>query len=127
MARTVAGLAGGVLILASAVMHSIFGWRALREHLATIHAPQDLMEGIRAGWHFGGVAMLALGIIVCDALWRHRRDPSVSLRPVGVVAAAYLLFGAAAMASSGGDPFFIVFLVPGALLAWAAWPARAVR
>lgn len=36
--------------------------------------------------------------------------------PAWTVAGSYLLFGAAALVVSGFDPFFFVFLVPGALV-----------
>jgi hypothetical protein len=40
--------------------------------------------------------------------------------PAAIVSVAYLVFGAGALAVSG-DPFFLVFIVPGLLLAFASF------
>lgn len=109
-------LAAAWIILSSA-MHSILGWKELRASLEKAKVPADLSLGIEAGWHFAGVAMLCLGILAIAALRARQRTPLL------VTGAGYVLFGAWALAISGGDPFFLMFLVPGLLLL-AAIPAR---
>lgn len=123
--RRVAGIVAGVLILLSAVAHSVFGGAAMQKELAAAHVPEDLLRGALVGWEFGGAAMLAFSLIVLYAFARPAGSSAVQLAPVRVVAATYLLFGAAALAVSDFDPFFLVFVVPGLLLAGATWPHRA--
>jgi hypothetical protein len=45
----------------------------------------------------------------------------VSLRPVLLIAIAYLVFGTWSLTVSSLDPFFLAFLVPGILLLVGAW------
>lgn len=89
------------------------GWPALQSRLARVHAPTDLVLGLQIGWHFAGAAMVALGVIVLHAFQNRGTTATV---PAWTVAALYLLFGGAALAVSGFDPFFLVFIVPGALV-----------
>jgi hypothetical protein len=64
--------------------------------------------------------MLAFGIIVVALFGRRFRGGSVSVLPAVVIAAAYLAFGAWALLASNYNLFFLVFIVPGALLALAS-------
>jgi hypothetical protein len=50
----------------------------------------------------------------------------VSFRPVGFIALVYMLFGLWALRASNLDPFFLVFVVPGLLLAAASWRAGVI-
>ncbi len=84
--RRVVGIVVGVLLLLSAVAHSLLGGEALRTELTAAQVPPDLLRGALIGWYFGGAAML--------------------------------------LAWSGLDPFFLVFVIPGLLLSWAAFPQR---
>jgi hypothetical protein len=68
------------------------------------------------GWHFAGVAMLTFGAMVVAAFIQVLRGRAVSLAPAMLIATVYLAFGAWALLVSG-DPFFLVFVVPGVLLA----------
>lgn len=120
--RRVLGIVVGVLIVLSAVAHSLIGGEAMRANLTAAHLPEDLLRGTLAGWHFGGAAMLAFGAIVLATFSRARGAREIELGPVRIVALAYLLFGAAGLVVSGFDPFFLVFFAPGALLALAAFP-----
>ena len=78
----------------------------------------DLLLGLRIGWVLGGVAMLLLGIILLALFAARLRGESRPLfpRPSWPSATSY---GAWALGISG-DPFFTVFIVPGALLAVAS-------
>jgi hypothetical protein len=114
--RLVLGLIAGVVILASSAAHSLFGWPQLRRALTEADTPADLIVGLSIGWHFAGLAMLVFGalavMLFSDAL---RRRP-VSLRPVVLIGIAYLAFATWALTVSNLDPFFLTFLLPGALL-----------
>lgn len=122
--RRVVGIVVGVFLLLSALAHSLLGGEALRAELTAAAVPPDLLRGALIGWYFGGAAMLAFGVLVLHAFARRADRPAVSLLPVRIVAATYLLFGAAALAGSGLDPFFLVFVIPGLLLSWAAFAGR---
>jgi len=117
--RAVLGLvAGGMLILSSAA-HSLLGWPALRGQLAAVPVPADLLLGLQIGWQFGGVAMLAFGIVVVALFAKRFRGEDASTGPAAVVAVAYLAFGCWALVASRFEPFLLVFIVPGILLALA--------
>ena len=118
--RAVLGLTAGVMLILSSAAHSILGWRALSGELAAAHVPAELVLGLQVGWQFGGVAMLAFGVILLGLFARRWRGEPVSLLPAAIVAAAYLGFGGWALLASNFDPFFLVFIVPGVLLALAA-------
>jgi len=118
-ARDVAGTTAAVLILLSSAAHTVLGWKALSEELDAAHVQGDLLLGLRIGWYFGGVAMLLLGINLLALFAARLRGESRPLFPAAVVAIGYLAFGAWALGISG-NPFFTVFIVPGALLAVAS-------
>jgi len=122
-ARSILGIVAGVLMIASAAAHSLLGWPVLRAKLAESHAPDDLAQGLAVGWHFGGAAMVAFACIVLWVFVRRLRGGPAPLVPPAIIAAAYLAFGAGALAVTG-DPFFLVFIVPGLLLAAASFPRR---
>jgi len=114
-------LAAGLLIFLSSLAHSFLGWPEIRPGLVAAGLPDDLVGALAVGWHFGGVAMAALAIIVLLAWRRARRGDAAGLEAVGVVAAAYIVFGAAAFVLRSFAPFFLVFIAPGVALAACAW------
>ena len=106
------GLVAGATMALSALPHSLAGWPALAAQLNDAGVTPDLATGLSIGWHFGGVAMLVCGALVVHAFLPRTAPGSPAPLVIGL---AYLAFGGWAMAVSGGDPFFAVFLVPGAL------------
>lgn len=121
------GIAAGTMLVASSALHSLLGWPGLAIALGTIGAPADLVTGLRIGWHFAGAAMLAFGCIVLWSFVGGLRGRPVSLVPSAIIALVYVAFGAWALVVSAFEPFFLVFLVPGLLLAVAARGARGAR
>ena len=118
-ARDALGLLAGLMLIVSSGAHSILGWRGLRDELAAAHVPADLMLGLQIGWQFGGAAMLMLGVVF--VIFRQRlRGTNTPLLLAQAVAVTYLVFGAWALGASGGNLFFLVFLIPGAFLAMAS-------
>jgi hypothetical protein len=117
-------LASGLVLLLSSLAHSLLGWKQIGAELAAAGTPPDLTGALAAGWHFGGVAMAAFAAIVLIA-WRRARagDPS-GLVVAQVVGATYLAFGTAAFVLRSFDPFFMIFVLPGAALFFCA---RGVR
>jgi hypothetical protein len=121
--RSIFGLIGGIILLLSSGAHSILEWKGLSEKLAETNVPADLVFGLKAGWEFGGVAMLAFGIIVVAAFVNRLRGRYVSTFPSMIIAVALLGIGAWALIASNFAPFFWLFIVIGLLLLVGAWPS----
>jgi TRAP-type C4-dicarboxylate transport system permease small subunit len=113
--RAAVGLVASLILILSSGAHAILGWKALSAQLAATTAPADLVRGLRIGWQFGGFAMLAFGIIAATIFLRRLRGEAASTLPTIVIGVCYVLFGAWALFVSR-DPFFLIMLVPGALL-----------
>ena len=114
--RNVFGLVAGVVLVLSSAAHSLLGWPAQAGELAKTTTPADLAKGLEIGWKWGGVAMLLFGVIVIATFLKRRRGERVWMLPSALVAVGYLAFGAWALYVSQFDPFFFVFVIPGALL-----------
>jgi hypothetical protein len=114
-ARNVLGLIAAIILILSSGAHSFLGWKALSARLAVTNAPADLINGLRIGWEFGGMAMLTFGIIAATIFIRRLRGDVVWMLPVTFISIFYILFGAWALFVSR-DPFFLIMLVPGMLL-----------
>ncbi len=117
--RTVLGLIAGTMLVVSSAAHSLLGWPAQAGELAKTTAPADLVTGLELGWKWGGVAILIFGVIVVATFIKRWRGERVWMLPSALVAVGYLAFGAWALYASRFDPFFFVFVIPGALLAIA--------
>lgn len=123
------GMAVAVILMVSAGAHSLGGWPALTAELAPHRLPADLVAALQAGWHFGGMMMLATGVVVLRLL-RSPSPPRARAAPLGVVGVGYLCFGLWAMLRDGFRPFFLLFAAPGALLLLVAvhlWSAAATE
>ena len=124
--RLVLGLIAGVVILASSVAHSLLGWPQFRRALTEADTPADLIVGLSLGWHFAGLAMLVFGVLTIMLFTSALRHRPVSLRPVVLIGIAYLVFATWALTVSNLDPFFLTFLLPGALLLVGSWGSHGV-
>jgi hypothetical protein len=101
-------------------LHSVVGWKVLSGKIEKAEVPAALVRSLALGWHWGGAAMFGFGCIVLYLFARFLKDRSTSLRPALVIAVLYIVFGAWAIATSH-DFFFLVFVIPGLLLAIASW------
>ena len=71
---------------------------------------------------FGGPVMIVFGILCLNTfLKRFRGQPASTFAPV-VISIAYLAFSVWAAVITGGDPFFVIFVIPAVLLAIASIP-----
>ena len=122
--RFVLGIVAAALMVVSAAAHTFLGGKQIRAALGATAVPTDLTKAIGIGWTFGGVAMLAFGTIAIANLVARRNDPAASVAPLAITGAAYILFGLGALIVTGFDPFFLIFVVPGVLLAAALSPRR---
>jgi len=120
--RNVLGLIAAIIILLSSGAHSFLGWKALGAQLAATNAPGDLVNGLRIGWQFGGAAMLGFGLIVAMIFVHRLRGDGVPTFFALIVGVLYVAFGAWALVVSDFEPFFAIFIVPGVMLLFAAWP-----
>jgi hypothetical protein len=119
--RIALGIFVGALIVASSLAHSLLGWRDFGARLVATQAPDDLITGLKIGWHFAGVAMFTFGTVVIWTFENYLRGRPVSLRPAQIIGLVYLTFGLWALAVSRFDPFFFIFIVPGLTLVAVAW------
>lgn len=117
--RIAAFVAGTGMVL-SAFAHSLLGGPALGAELAKAGASPDLQKSVAVGWHFGGGAMLALGLVVLGQFVGRAEGYAPDRRTLALIAAFYLGFAGWALAISSFNPFFVVFLLPGLLLLQAA-------
>ena len=122
--QNVLGLLAGAILVLSSAAHSLLGWKQMQRSLAATNAAPDLVQGLKIGWLFGGVAILTFGCVALAVFAIRLRGNTVSLLPTGIIALAYLAFGIWALVTSG-NPFFYIFVVPGALLALASVPTKA--
>lgn len=125
--RTTLGVCAGAFLVLSSAAHSLLGWPEMAAALSKTNAPAELVRGLAIGWHFGGVAMLVFGVLVLQLFLRARRDDSVSLGPALLIGGAYAAFGLGALAISGLNPFYFVFIAPGAALVLASLRTSASR
>lgn len=120
--KSILGLIAGAILVLSAFAHSVLGWKAMSEQLAQTNAPPDLVQGLQVGWIYGGPVMLVFGIIAIRTfLKRFRGERESTFAPV-LIGIAYLVFAAWAAVTTGGDPFFMIFVVPAMLLLIASLP-----
>lgn len=109
-------LVTGILLVSSAAAHGFLGWPAIRDGLVQTQASNDLTRAIGIGWLYGSAAMLAFGVLVLQA-WRWARAGQPAASGVaGWIGLLYLGFGTWAYVSSGLNPHFFAFIVPGVLL-----------
>jgi hypothetical protein len=107
------------MILSSAG-HSLLGWKLLGAELTKANAGGELIQSLGLGWHFAGAAMLAFGLVVVAFFRARLKGAAGSVTPAIVIGATYVLYGGWAMAVSGFDPFFLVFVVPGLMVLFAS-------
>ena len=122
--QNVLGLIAGAMLVLSSAAHSFLGWGEISAALLSLHVSPDLMIGLAIAWHFGGAAMLTLGCIVIWLFAQQRKGVAVSKVPAQLIGAMYLLFGAGALVASNFDPFCLLFMIPGVLLALAVYPVK---
>lgn len=118
--RNVVGLIASAILVLSSFAHVFGGWPAIAKQLAATNTPPDLVLGLKISWIFGGVAILTFGLICAAIFWHRTRGEAVPILLARMIGIVYVLFGAYALVTSGFDPFFLIFLVPGAMIVFAA-------
>ena len=64
--KSLLGIVAGLILIVSAYMHTVLGWRAMGAELAKTNAPADLVLGLEIDWKFGGPLMLP-GVLLAIA------------------------------------------------------------
>lgn len=116
------GAAAGAFLLLSGFAHTFLGTAAMREEMTRASVPAELARGLTVGWVFGGAAMFVFGAVAVWTFLRAGQGRPVSTAPTLATAVGYLGFGIWAEVFSGMDPFFLMFLVPAAMLLAASLP-----
>lgn len=114
---------GGVLSIVLAFPHALLGWPAIAGELVRSGVDPDRVAGIAVGWHFGSVAMTALGLVLLAAA-RSVPTSAWAFRATLAVGAAYVAFGVGAVLYRSPRPQFLAFVVLGALILGGALRAR---
>jgi len=115
---TVGSLAA-LLMVTSGLVHSTVGWRELNRILRDTKISPAVRDGLAVPWHFAGLSMAAFGLIVAVVLWR-ARSGGMSTAVLLIVGSVWLLVGAAGMLTIKVDATFLLFLIPGLLVLFAA-------
>ncbi|BCS35013.1 hypothetical protein TBR22_A42390 [Luteitalea sp. TBR-22] len=113
--RLLVGLVGSIVMLLSAIPHTLLGWPAQRQVLEQAHVPAQTIRGLQIGWQFGGVAIVTFGLIAAIAFVQVLRGHAPHMRAARLVGLAYTLFGVWAWFLSR-EPFALVFIVPGLMV-----------
>jgi hypothetical protein len=122
--RSVVLLLAGLILSASSALHAFGAWPHLRGDLIRDHASVPLIKTLAAGWYFGSLAMLALGLIVLAAGVAAWQGVRVSTGPLWIVAAACIAFGLGAFLLLSPNPHFFGFVLIGVLVAAGALSPR---
>jgi heme A synthase len=118
--RNILGVAAAVLIIASSGMHAFIGWPSVLSGLRTTNSPPDMIQGLGLNWILAAVFMWTLGLIALKTFADRLRARPAVLWPTALMSAVYVLFGIGAIVVSK-NPFFLIFIVPGVMLAGASW------
>jgi hypothetical protein len=103
--------------------HALLGWPPIVAQLRSASVDPDLIAGISVGWHFGSIAMVALGVVVIASAAGVASHAS-AFRSALTVGASYICFGLGAAVFRSPKPQFLGFIVIGVLIASAAFRAR---
>ncbi len=117
-------LGTGAFLILSGAAHALLGWPELRADLSSANVSGELYQTVAIGWLYGSGAMLTLGAIVIVAGLAAPGGQVAAARVAALIGLLYLIFGTSALIYSSMNPHFIGFIVPGLLLAGAAWILR---
>jgi hypothetical protein len=113
--RSILLMVAGVFMMLSALAHTVLGWSLMRRELIGAGAGDELIEGLGAGWHFGGAAMAAFGLIVLNAGLRLRRLDGSGVVSARVIGACYVMFGLLFFFLRHFNVHFLLFVGTGVL------------
>jgi hypothetical protein len=120
-ARNILGVLTGIVLILSSGAHAFLGWKAMRDQLVAINAPDDLITGLGIGWNFGGFAIFLFGCILLGVFIPRLRGQMTALWPARLIGIGYTIAGLVAYQMSSMNFFMTVFVVPGILIALASW------
>ena len=119
MARTIAAVLywlAAVTITLGAYGHAFVGVRPVRAAIEASTLPPDIVRVLWIVWYFVSGCMIAFGALLFWA-WPGLRRGSPSRSAVALlVGSFYAITGITAYGYSGGEPFWLLFLVQGAIV-----------
>ncbi|MGZ6141910.1 MAG: hypothetical protein ACXWLM_01170 [Myxococcales bacterium] len=113
-------LAGGALILASAVVHAWVNVPHLREDMIEIGMRRTLLSAVSLVLWFSVVAMFAFAALVLNGAVAALRGRAPAAVPLWLIGGAYLAFGIFAFARIAPVPHFLGYAAMGLLVAIGA-------
>jgi hypothetical protein len=126
--RPILLLAGGIAIVAAAVVHGVVNVPHLREDMLELGIRRTLILAISLVLYFSVVAMFGFAALVLGAATSLLRGNVPSPAPLWVVAGTYVTFGIAAFVAVSPSPHFLGYAAMGALVAvGAGLPGRVAR
>ena len=121
-------LAGGIAIVAAAIVHGAVNVPHLREDMLDLGVRRTLLLAISLVLYFSVVAMFGFAALVLGAAASLLRGNAPSPAPLWVVAGTYVTFGIVAFVAVLPSPHFLGYAAMGALVgAGAGLPGRAAR
>ena len=107
--------AAAALMALAAVVNATISVPHLREDMAEINVRPTLLAAVSLGLHFGTIAMFAFAGLVLVAAVRSPRGVAAPHLPLGIIGAAYGVFGLLAVAWSR-SPHALGYLLMGVLV-----------
>jgi len=108
------------LLVACAFAHSLGGWPPFATELAARGVEGETTSALRIGWMWGGAAFVAFALAAALAARARPEEERLAGWLLLAIGAVTALFGVWAMASRNGNPFFLLFVFLGLLLALGA-------
>jgi len=111
------GLIGAAAMLLSAPAHSVLGWRDQQEKVLRLGSSPELILSLKVGWQLGGMALAIFSIVAAYSLLKSYKNGRSFLLPALVIGFGYASYGFWGLRISDFDLSFLIFIIPGLLVA----------
>jgi hypothetical protein len=105
-----------ITITLGAYGHGFVGVKPVREAIAASTLAPDIVRPIWIVWYFVSGCMVVFGLLLFWAWPALKGGSSSRSVPALIVGGFYAVTGIASYLYSGGDPFWLLFLVQGAIV-----------
>jgi hypothetical protein len=113
---TVAYWLTAITITLGAIGHGFLGVKPVRDALATVTLPADIMRVLWIVWYWVSGTMVVFGVLLFWAWPALKAGSSSRSAPPIIIGVLYVIAGAVCYTYTGRDPFWLLFLVQGILL-----------
>jgi len=110
-----------VLITLGAFGHGFVGVIPIREAIAASSLPPSVTRPLWIVWYGTSLSMITYGLLLFWAWPALHAGSSSRSMPALIVGAFYVLVGIGAYVYSGRDPFWLMFILIGAIAIGATW------